>query len=98
MAAPRSVASDVEGMEAITNGLTQTILGDNAVNTNLVIATTARTDDIDTITNGLGQAILVKDENQRLATLLVGEEKAAAKEDEGAKLVEASSVKNQIPE
>ena len=63
MVAPRSVARDVEDVEVITNGLTRTILGDNAASTNLAVATPARTDIIDAITHRLGQAILGKDEN-----------------------------------
>lgn len=95
MVAPRSVARDVEDVEVITNGLTRTILGDNAASTNLAVATPARTDIIDAITHRLGQAILGKDENQRLATLPAGGQKAAEKEDQGAKL---PSAENQIAE
>lgn len=95
MAAPRSVATDVEGIEAITNVLTQTILGNNAVNTNLAVAKPARTDEI---TNSLGQAILGADENQRLAALPTGEEKVVEKEDQGRKLDEALSAENKIAE
>lgn len=92
------MATDVEGIEAITNVLTQTILGNNAVNTNLAVAKPARTDEIDEITNSLGQAILGADENQRLAALPTGEEKVVEKEDQGRKLDEALSAENKIAE
>lgn len=96
--APRGVARDVEDIETITNGLTQTILGDNPVNTNLAVATPARTDDIDTITNRLGEAILGEDENQRLVTLPAEEEKAVGGGDQAAKLNEVRSTENEMPE
>lgn len=96
--APRSVARDVEDIETITTGLTRTILGDNAVNTNLVVSTPARTDDIDTITNRLGEAILGEDENQRLVTLPAEEEKAVGGQDQGAKLDEVRSAEDGTPE
>lgn len=96
--APRGVARDVEAIEAITNGLTQTILGDNPVNKNLAVATPARTDDIDTITNRLGEAILGEDENQRLVTPAAQEEKAGGEGDQAAKLDEVRSAENHVPE
>lgn len=81
----RSTEKDVEGIEAISTGLTRTILGDDAVNADLAVATSTRADDLDAIINRLGQTILGED-NQSLAALPAGEEKPAEEEEQEAKL------------
>lgn len=86
MAAPTSTGRDVEGIEAITSGLTRTILGDNTLNTNLAVATSAKADDLDAIANRLGQTILGEGDNQSIAALPAGEGKPVEGEDEDAKL------------
>ena len=93
----RSKEKDVEGIEAISTGLTRTILGDDAVNADLAVATSTRADDLDAITNRLGQTILRVD-NQSLAALPAGEEKPAEEKDQEAKLNSARIAERQTAE
>lgn len=69
----RSTEEDVEGIKAISTSLTRTILGDDAVNTDLAVATSTIADNLDAITNRLGQTIFGED-NQSLSALSAGEE------------------------
>lgn len=58
MASLRSTAKTVEGIEAITNGLTRTILRDNVVNTGPAVATSRTVEGVEAITTSLTRTIL----------------------------------------
>ena len=93
MAASKSMASDVKGMEEITSGLTRTVLADNAVTTSLAVATSTEVDEVDAIANCLGHTILGEGADQRLATLPAGAEKAVEGEDPEVEMDSARAAK-----
>lgn len=86
MAAPKSTTEEVKDMEAITCGLTRTVLGDDAVNEEIAVKTSTKADDVDAIANSLGQTILGEDDRQSLTNLSAAKEKSVDDKDREAEL------------
>ena len=71
------MVKEVKDMEAITSGLTRTVLGDNAGNTELAVETSTKVDDMDVNINRMGETLLEKGDKQSLANLPAAKEKVA---------------------
>lgn len=58
MAALNSTTMNASNIEAITSGLTNTVLGDDVVKADLATETSTKVDDVDAIANELGKKLL----------------------------------------
>lgn len=81
MAAPNSTAMDANNIEAITAGLTSTVLGDDLVNKNLATDTSTEADDVDAIAHDLGKTMLGEDNKQSLANSPAAKDQAVERND-----------------
>lgn len=81
MAAPNSTAMDANNIEAITTGLTNTVLGDDVVSTDIAAETSTKVDDVDAIANDLGKTMLGEDDKQSLASLPAAKDQAVEEND-----------------
>ena len=80
-------------IEEITSGLTRAVLADDIVTTSIAVATSTKPDEMDEIANNLGQTVLGGDNDQRLATLPTGAEKAVEEVDSETELHPARAAK-----
>ena len=98
MAGPKSTTEDVKDMEAITSGLTRTVLGDDAVSTDIAVKASTKVDDMDAIANSLGQTVLEEDDRESLTNLPAAKEKAVGDKDREAELNPAGIAEKQAAE